>query len=311
MPLPARPESGADKRRLGDWFEGALALDPDALWEDPRLKPRRRSDTVRLMSPPAKSGRARPTALRHRGKQQEARRRRLAVVTAIAVVALGTLLVTAFGGGDHPAVAVAPPASATRLAPAGPPEPQLIARLGTTLKLQLPINASRVTAIGYFGSENGSLALSPVGTQANEGLLKRLVHKILGSGGGSTRWYLLAGGHGPSTSALDVGAAPGTDVYSPINGTIVGIGKVVLNGRTYGARIDIQPSDAPSLVVSVSHIKADPSLTVGEMVSADASKLGVVLDFARVEQQALSRYTNDSGNHVLIEVRPSATLQAR
>jgi hypothetical protein len=257
------------------------------------------------MSPPAKSG------LRHRGKQQEARRRRLAVVTAIAVVALGTLLVTAFGGGDHPAVSVAPPASATRLAPAGPPEPQLIARLGATLKLQLPINASRVTAIGYFGSENGSLALSPVGTQANEGLLKRLVHKILGSGGGSTRWYLLAGGHGPSTSALDVGAAPGTDVYSPVNGTIVGIGKVVLNGRTYGARIDIQPSDAPSLVVSVSHIKADPSLTVGEMVSADASKLGVVLDFARVEQQALSRYTNDSGNHVLIEVRPSATLQAR
>jgi hypothetical protein len=46
-------------------------------------------------------------------------------------------------------------------------------------------------------------------------------------------------------------------------------------------------------------------------VSAEASKLGVVLDFARVEQQALSRYTNDSGNHVLIEVRPSATLQAR
>jgi hypothetical protein len=137
------------------------------------------------------------------------------------------------------------------------------------------------------------------------------VHTILGSGSGSTRWYLLAGGHGPSTSALDVGAAPGPDVYSPVNGTIVGIGKVVLNGRTYGARIDIQPSDAPSLVVSISHLSADPSLTVGEMVSADASQLGVVLDFSRAETQALSRYTNDSGNHVLIEVHPSATLQAR
>ena len=264
------------------------------------------------MSPPAKSGRARPTALRHRGKQQEARRRRLAVVTAIALVALGTLLVTAFGGGDHPAaVTIAPPASATRLLPAGPPEAQLIARLGTTLKLQLPVHASRVTAIGYFGSEDGALALSPVGTQANEGLLKRLVHKVLGSGSSSTRWYLLAGGHGSSTSALDVGAAPGTDVYSPVNGTIVGIGKVILNGRTYGARIDIQPTDAPSLTVSISHISADPSLTVGAMVSEHASKIGVVLDFANAEQQALSRYTNDSGNHVLIEVHPSATLQAR
>ena len=47
------------------------------------------------------------------------------------------------------------------------------------------------------------------------------------------------------------------------------------------------------------------------MVNADASKLGVVLDFSRAEQQALSRYTNDAGNHVLIEVHPSATFQAR
>jgi hypothetical protein len=47
------------------------------------------------------------------------------------------------------------------------------------------------------------------------------------------------------------------------------------------------------------------------MVSADASKLGVVLDFSLAERQALSRYTNDSGNHVLVEVHPSATLQAR
>jgi hypothetical protein len=86
---------------------------------------------------------------------------------------------------------------------------------------------------------------------------------------------------------------------------------VILNGRTFGQRIDIQPIDAPSLVVSISHLRADPSLTVGSMVTYDASKLGTVLDFSRVENQALSRYTNDAGNHVLIEVHPSATLQAR
>jgi hypothetical protein len=63
--------------------------------------------------------------------------------------------------------------------------------------------------------------------------------------------------------------------------------------------------------VSISHVDADPSLTVGAMVTAGASKLGTVLDFSRVEHQALSRYTNDAGNHVLIEVHPSATLQAR
>jgi hypothetical protein len=230
-------------------------------------------------------------------------------VAAVAVVALGTLLVTAFGGGDHPRQSVVPPAAATRLLPAGPPIPRSIARLGA-LRIQLPVSESRLTAVGYFGAEDGAIALSPVGAQANEGLIRRLVHKVVGGGNGWPRWYLLSGGHGPSTSALDVGAAPGTDVYSPVDGTIVGMSKVVLNGRTYGTRIDIQPSAAPSLVVSVSHLAADPSLTVGAMVTAAASKLGVVLDFSQAEHQTLSRYTNDAGNHVLIEVHPSATLQA-
>jgi hypothetical protein len=232
------------------------------------------------------------------------------VLIAIAAVALATLLVTAFGGGEHPSALVPPPASATRLLPAGTPTPRVLARVGA-LRIQLPVNEARLTAIGYFGTEDGALALSPVGHQANEGLLRRLVHKILGGGGGWPRWYLLPGGHGESMSALDVGAAPGTDVYSPVNGTIVGIGKVVLDGRTYGQRIDIQPIDAPSLIVSISHLRADPSLTVGGMVTYDASKLGNVLDFSHVERQALSRFTNDAGNHVLIEVHPSATLQAR
>jgi hypothetical protein len=242
---------------------------------------------------------------------QDARRRRLAVLLAIAIVALGTLLVTAFGGGEHPSALVAPPASATRLLPAGPPSPRPLARIGDALKIQLPVNESRLTAIGYFGAEDGALALSPVGHQVNEGLLRRLVHRVLGGGGGWPRWYLLPGGHGQSTSALDVGAPAGTDVYAPVNGTVVGVGKVILNGKAYGARIDVQPIDAPSLIVSVSHVSADPSLTVGSMVTAGASKLGSVLDFSRVEHQALSRYTNDAGNHVLIEVHPSATLQAR
>jgi hypothetical protein len=33
-----------------------------------------------------------------------------------------------------------------------------------------------------------------------------------------------------------------------------------------------------------------------------------VLDLSHVEQQVLARYTNDEGNHVLLEVHPAATL---
>jgi hypothetical protein len=246
--------------------------------------------------------------LRRRQAEREARRRQLAVVAVIAIVALAMLLVTAFGGGDHPAAALSAPPSASRLLPAGPPTPQVIARIGA-LHIRLAVNLSRVTAIGYAGGTEGALALAPVGGQANEGLLKRLFHEVIGGGGGTPRWYQLPGGAGPSTSALDIGAPPGTDAYSPVDGVIVGIEKVILNGRVFGQKIDIRPSEAPSLVVSVSHVTADPSLVVGAPVTAASSKLGSVLDLSKVERQALARYTNDAGNHVLLEVHPAATLQ--
>jgi hypothetical protein len=93
-----------------------------------------------------------------------------------------------------------------------------------------------------------------------------------------------------------------------VNGTVVGISDVVLNGRRFGSRIDIEPVGAPSIVVSASHLRIDPALAVGDPVTASGSKLGQVLDFSRAERQGLARYTNDAGNHVLVEVHPAATL---
>lgn len=218
-----------------------------------------------------------------------------------------TVVLSAFGGTGS-AVQTAAPASASRLLPAGPPLPEIVARLGS-LHIQLPVSQSRVTAIGYQGGSEGALALAPLGTQANQGLLRRVVHSIFGGSSGRPHWYQLAGGQGPSSSSIDVGAPAGTDVYSPVDGTIIAINDVVLNDRVYGSQIDIQPAGAPSLVVSVSHVRVDPSLVVGSPVSSAVSKLGSIVDFTHVERQSLAKYTNDSGNHVVIEVHPSATLQ--
>jgi hypothetical protein len=135
-----------------------------------------------------------------------------------------------------------------------------------------------------------------------------MVHSIVGGSNGQPHWYQLPGGVGPGTSAIDIGAVPDTDVYSPVDGTIVAIDDVVLDGRHYGSRIDIQPATVPSVVVSVSHIRVDPSLAVGSPVTSGGSRLGAVVDFSRAEHQALARYTNDSGNHVAIEVHTAATL---
>jgi hypothetical protein len=183
----------------------------------------------------------------------------------------------------------------------------VVATVGT-LQLNLPIAQDAVTAVGYHGSRSGGLALSPVGRQGNEGLLGRLWHRIAGDGGSSLVWYQLGSDQGPGTQTLDVGAAPGTDVYAPVSGTVVGISDYVLSNRSYGARIDIRPSEAPALVVAVTQLRADPALTVGSPVVEGASKLGTVVDLAAVERQALARYTQDAGNNVSVEVYPAAAV---
>jgi murein DD-endopeptidase MepM/ murein hydrolase activator NlpD len=242
--------------------------------------------------------RHRPAPSRHTG--------RIVGVTIVSMALVVTLFLTAFGSsgtGGAPVSFV----SSSRLNPAPPPRPQVIAARGP-LRLQLPISQSRLTAIGYHAAASGALGLEPVGSRANEGLLRRVVRRMFGGGGGGIRYYQLGGNGGPSTAVLNVGAPSGTDVYSPVDGTVVGLSSHIVSGRKYGARIDVQPTDAPSLVVSITHLRGDPALEVGDSVAAARSKIGSVIDFSKVEQQALARYTQDAGNHVAIEVQPAATL---
>ena len=63
-----------------------------------------------------------------------------------------------------------------------------------------------------------------------------------------------------------------------------------------------------ALIVSVTRLQPDPSLTVGSAVSAGRNRIGEVLDLSRVERQALARYTRDAGNHVTVQVFPAAAL---
>jgi hypothetical protein len=219
-----------------------------------------------------------------------------------------TLAIGAFGTSppDLPAVS----AGAARAAPASRPLPQVIA-LQDSLRIQMPVSQRQVTALGYHGADEDALPLEPVGQQANEGLLSRVFHNIFGGGGGTPRYYQLGGGAGPSTGGLDVGAAAGTDVFSPVDGTLVSVQPYILDGEQYGNRVQIQPFGAPSVVVSLTHLRVDPALTVGSPVTAGTTKVGVILDFSEVERQALARHTGDAGNHMTLEVVPTPTLALR
>ena len=305
-----------------DWsaFEdGALALKPDDVWEEappsprlallqsrasaPLLQNQETSVTVPRMPSPRAPGQARRTSKARASARRRARR--IAGLIAVSIALLVTFLLTAFGSGSSKPTQLRP-ASANRFLPAGQPRPQVVALRGS-LRLQLPIAQSRVTAIGYHAVGGGALSLEPVGKQRNEGLLQRIASKLFGGSERGLSYYMLGGATGPGTASLDVGASPGTDVYSPVDGTVVGITPLTLRGKTYGARIDIQPTSAPALVVRVTHLRPDPALTVGSSVASSISKIGTLIDFSQVEGQALARYTQDAGNHASVEVHDAAT----
>ena len=243
-----------------------------------------------------------------RAQRRDARRarRRTALLALLAIVFVVTLALTAFSGGS-PSRQATQLVPVSHLLPTGPPAPLVVAIQGA-LRLQLPIARGQVTAIGYHGAGDAALALSPLGRQANQGFVARLYHRIFGGGHGGLTYYSLEGGGGPTTGELDVGAAPGTDVYSPVDGTVVGLTPYVIDGKTYGQRIEIQQSDAPSVVVSLTNLKPDPSLTVGSTVASATSRVGTVLGLSSVERQALARYTQDAGDHVAVSVHPAAAL---
>ena len=162
-----------------------------------------------------------------------------------------------------------------------------------------------MTAIGFHAQHDGAVALKPLGRQANEGLLARLWHRIAGSSQGARAWYQL--GRRARDHVLDVGASPGTYVYSPVDGTVAAISAYVINGRQYGSQIDIRPSAAPSrdrLVDPPS--RRSESLAVGSAVIArPPSSAPSPMSPPSSARRSRSTRTH-AGDNVAIEVHPAA-----
>ena len=136
--------------------------------------------------------------------------------------------------------------------------------------------------------------------------MQRVIHGVFGGGGGSPRWYQLGGG---GTSALDVGAPVGSDVYSPVDGTVVAIRPFVVEGKAYGSEIDIQPQTAPSLVVAVYAARRRPGADgrhAGRQRRDEARPAWPTSPPSSGRRWRATRTT--PGNHVTVEVRTAPAL---
>lgn len=244
---------------------------------------------------------------------EERRRHRTARVIAVSsVVAVAVAVVLTWvigslgrevvaGGSEHRSDRTAIGAAAP-IEQAGAPAPQTIAEAvvdegSAGLRLQLPIRREAVTAIG-FGPRNqrGVMELDPTGTRANTSWIRHVLDRFLATTPpGELPWYQLDDGR---VGMATIGAAPGTEVYAPIDGTVQAITAYEIDGAARGMVVQLQPVGDPQTVVILRNLDADVELRVGDPVQQSATRLGTVRDMEGVVASPLADVTHDSGSGV-------------
>jgi hypothetical protein len=163
-----------------------------------------------------------------------------------------------------------------------------------------PIRPEDVTGLGYHPEGESLIEMSPRGKNLSGNPVFGLLAN--GSTPEKIQYYVMspASRQGPRTGALDVGAEAGTEVYSPVTGTVTAIrpDPVLQEGANV---VEIKPADNPEIRVYVSLVQEIGS-GVGPKspVTAGITELGSVADSSKVLKPQLASYTSDAGNHVAV-----------
>lgn len=105
-------------------------------------------------------------------------------------------------------------------------------------------------------------------------------------------------------TSIDVGAAAGTVLRSPVTGTVVLVKDYLLYDEVPDIEIHIQPEGRPDLDVVLIHTY-DPLVKAGDKVEAGLTELSHVRDIAKdLDDVQLAFYTRegDPGNHTHVQV---------
>lgn len=181
-----------------------------------------------------------------------------------------------------------------------------------SLHLYLPVSPDALTEIGYHQA-SGTAALNMtsllpdadmVAAEENQGTGRQ---DAAGKEAGPT---VLAGEvlrmwrsnrSGPPDTAIDVGAPPGTPVYAPVTGEVIGVRAYRLYDKYDDYEIHIQPTGWPEVDVVMIHVE-NVSVEVGDhVIGGVTSVAGVRLLSDRVTHQ-ISAFTKDGGDHVHVQL---------
>jgi hypothetical protein len=178
--------------------------------------------------------------------------------------------------------------------------PDTVLAEAANVGISTPIRPASLSGLGYHPEGESLAAMEPRGKNLSANAFMGLLSR--GETPEEIHYYTMdaAGREGPQTGALDVGAAAGTTVYTPVTGTVTAIRPDPMVEKANV--VEIKPDSNPNVRVNVSLVQSDGNAGVNDHVTAGITELGIVADSAEVLDPQLSSYTADPGNHVTVSV---------
>lgn len=258
------------------------------------------------------------------------RERAIAVFGVIALfVAGGVALASIAPGtsaGKASATAVWQAVTRAEATASAPPTPTPVFVSLRGVKLHLPVPCEAVTAVGFHQSsytdtvamtslvpfESPSVAreAATAARAAREAGREATIAATPAGGAedangvwtGSVLRLWRNGSGGKQDTAIDCGAAPGTPVLAPIDGTVMEIRPYKLYGRVDDFEIHIKPDAFNDLDVILLHV-TDPAIAAGTRVVGGVTRIASVRCLSKkVSGLQLRTYTLDGGNHTHLQV---------
>jgi biotin carboxyl carrier protein len=230
---------------------------------------------------------------------------------AVLVVGLALILTAALWRGDaeEPGPAAAAAAAPMASEPDRDPTPRF-ARIGT-MEMRLPVDPSDMTALAFHqASGDSALPITSLVPDADMELAAELQavppagetadvpDDVLGS---VCLRLWRSNRTGMPDTAADVGADAGTDVYSPVSGTVVEVRPYLLYDVYEDYEIHIQPDGRSDVDVVLIHVD-DVTVRAGDTVAAGVTRIAAVRLMSDKIEIQLGGYTENGGDHVHIQV---------
>lgn len=200
-------------------------------------------------------------------------------------------------------------AVARAVTPAPQPTPMFAAY--RSLQLRLPVRPQDLTEVGFHqASYNYALRMTTTLPNADMSKAKKdqSTHRDLSKQeagptatltGAVLRMWRDRPGQ-PDTAA-DIGANPGSKVFSPVTGTVVLVKSYDLYNKWPDYQVHIQPDGFPNVDVVLIHM-TDPAVKAGDRVEAGLTQIGRLRKLSDKMALQLRSYTKNGGNHVHLQI---------